>query len=56
MKILQGDCREKLREMEESSIDAIVTDPPYELEFIGIELNPDYIKMANSRLLAEILK
>jgi hypothetical protein len=25
-------------------------------EFIGIELNPDYIKMANSRLLAEILK
>ena len=25
-------------------------------DFIGIELNPDYIKMANSRLLAEILK
>ena len=35
MKILQGDCREKLRELEESSVDAVVTDPPYGLEFMG---------------------
>ena len=33
--ILQGDCRERMAEMEESSIDAIVCDPPYELGFMG---------------------
>lgn len=34
-KILQGDCLEKLDELEENSIDCIVTDPPYELNFMG---------------------
>ena len=33
--ILLGDCRERMAEMEESSIDAIVCDPPYELGFMG---------------------
>lgn len=31
IKILQGDCREVMRTLAESSVDAIVTDPPYEL-------------------------
>jgi hypothetical protein len=35
MKIILGDCIEKLKELEENSIDAIVTDPPYELGFMG---------------------
>jgi len=35
MNILQGDCLDRLREMAENSIDAIVTDPPYELGFMG---------------------
>jgi DNA modification methylase len=35
MKLLQGDCREMMRTLPESSIDAIVTDPPYELGFMG---------------------
>ena len=30
-----GDCRELMREMLEASVDAIVTDPPYELGFMG---------------------
>ena len=30
-----GDCREQLRELGDASIDAIVTDPPYELGFMG---------------------
>ena len=30
-----GDCIEKMREMESNSIDAVVTDPPYELGFMG---------------------
>ena len=33
--ILQGDCRVRMAEMEENSVDAIVTDPPYELGFMG---------------------
>jgi site-specific DNA-methyltransferase (adenine-specific) len=34
-KSLHGDCREKLKEIEDNSIDSIVTDPPYELGFMG---------------------
>ncbi len=32
---LQGDCRKVLRKLEENSIDSVVTDPPYELGFMG---------------------
>ena len=31
VRILQGDCREVMRTLAENSVDAIVTDPPYEL-------------------------
>ena len=34
-KIIHGDCLEKLKELEDNSIDGIVTDPPYELGFMG---------------------
>jgi len=30
-----GDCRELLKELEDCSVDSIVTDPPYELGFMG---------------------
>lgn len=33
--IIQGDCLEKLKEIADSSIDAVVTDPPYGLSFMG---------------------
>jgi len=33
--IIQGDCLEVMKGMEENSIDAIVTDPPYGLSFMG---------------------
>ncbi len=33
--IIQGDCLDKLKELPDSSVDAIVTDPPYELGFMG---------------------
>lgn len=33
--IYHGDCRHVMSEMETGSIDAIVTDPPYELGFMG---------------------
>ena len=33
--IQEGDCRERMAEMEPASFDAIVTDPPYGLSFMG---------------------
>ena len=33
--IFQGDCRELLRDLPDECIDALVTDPPYELGFMG---------------------
>ena len=33
--VIQGDCLEKLKEIEDNSIDSIVTDTPYELGFMG---------------------
>jgi len=35
MQLLVGDCREQLANIPNDSIDAIVTDPPYELGFMG---------------------
>jgi DNA modification methylase len=35
VRILQGDCRDVLKTLADASIDACVTDPPYELGFMG---------------------
>lgn len=35
--VIHGDCIEVMRGMDSSSVDAIVTDPPYGLEFMGKE-------------------
>jgi site-specific DNA-methyltransferase (adenine-specific) len=35
MKLLLGDCLDKLKELEADSVDSIVTDPPYGLSFMG---------------------
>ena len=35
MRLLHGDCVEVMRGLPECSVDAIVTDPPYGLEFMG---------------------
>ena len=35
VEVLQGDCVELMRAMPENSVDSIVTDPPYGLEFMG---------------------
>jgi site-specific DNA-methyltransferase (adenine-specific) len=34
-KLLVGNCLERLAELPDESIDSIVTDPPYELSFMG---------------------
>lgn len=33
--VIHGDCLEELKKLEENSVDSIVTDPPYELGFMG---------------------
>lgn len=35
IRILTGDCRDVLKTLPEASVDSIVTDPPYELGFMG---------------------
>lgn len=35
MKLILGDCLDKLKELDDNSIDSIVTDPPYGLAFMG---------------------
>ena len=35
IELLHGDCRDVLRTLADNSIDSIVTDPPYELGFMG---------------------
>jgi len=34
-KIIQGDCIEEMKKLPDNSVDAIITDPPYGLEFMG---------------------
>ena len=33
--ILQGDCKESLKDLPDNSVDSVVTDPPYGLKFMG---------------------
>jgi site-specific DNA-methyltransferase (adenine-specific) len=35
LRLLNGDCLDKLKELDNNSIDSIVTDPPYGLSFMG---------------------
>jgi DNA modification methylase len=41
MKLILGDCIEKLKELKENSVDAIVTDPPAGISFMGKEWDKD---------------
>jgi len=35
MKLILGNCLEKMKDLEENSVDSIVTDPPYGISFMG---------------------
>lgn len=35
VELLHGDCRELIKTLPDNSVDSIVTDPPYELGFMG---------------------
>ena len=46
MRLLLGDCLDKLKELDENSIDSIVTDPPYGLAFMGKKWDYDVPSIA----------
>jgi DNA modification methylase len=55
MKIIQGDCVQVLKQLEENSIDSVCCDPPYELGFMG--KGWDATGIANSvELWSEVLR
>lgn len=41
MRLLLGDCLDKLKELDDNSIDSIVTDPPYGISFMGKQWDYD---------------
>ena len=47
--IYNGDCIEVLRALPDSSVDAVVTDPPYGLEFMGKDWDAPWKSTANFR-------
>jgi DNA modification methylase len=50
-RILQGDVLARLAELPDESVHCIVTSPPTErCDYIGIELNPEYVAMSERRL------
>lgn len=54
-KLINGDSLEVLATMEENSIDSIVTDPPYELGFMGKSWDSTGIAF-NIQLWKEVLR
>ena len=34
-RVMSGSCLDRMKELDDNSIDAVVTDPPYELGFMG---------------------
>lgn len=52
VRLIQGDCRDALREFEPECVDAIVTDPPYGIGFMGREwdtFGPERVRQLEAR-------
>lgn len=48
--LIHGDCREKLKELPAESISCVITDPPYNYEFIGRNWDHDEIQRRMNRI------
>jgi len=48
MELIHGNCLDKLKELEENSIDSIVTDPPYGLSFMGKKWDYDVLQILHN--------
>ena len=51
-----GDCLDVMKEMEDNSVDSIVTDPPYGLSFMGKEWDYDVPSVEIWREALRVLK
>lgn len=51
--LLLGDCLERMAEIEAGSVDAIATDPPYGLEFMGKEWDAPWQASSSSKLFGD---
>lgn len=56
MELLLGDCLDRLKELEDNSVDAIVTDPPYGLSFMGKKWDYDVPQVEVWRECLRVLK
>lgn len=45
VKLIQGDCLQKMKEMPDNSVDSVVCDPPYGLSFMGKKWDYDVPKV-----------
>jgi len=54
--LLHGDCLDKLKEIDDNSVDAIVTDPPYGLSFMGKKWDYDVPSVEVWRECLRVLK
>ncbi len=54
--ILLGDCLDRLKELGDNSVDAVVTDPPYGLKFMGKKWDYDLPKVEAWREVHRVLK
>lgn len=56
MRLLTGDSREKLKELPDNSIDALVTDPPYLINFMGKDWDKENSPAGDSSFWKEVLR
>lgn len=56
MKLILGDCLEQLKSLEDESVDSIVTDPPYGLNFMGKKWDYDVPSVEVWRECLRVLK
>lgn len=55
-KIIQGDCLEKMKELQAESIDLVVTDPPYGYSFMGKDWDKAIVGIPTWRECLKVLK
>lgn len=55
-KIIKGDCLEEMKKLEDNSVDSIVTDPPYGINFMGKHWDYDIPSVKHFEQMLRVLK
>jgi len=55
-KIIQGDCKERLKEIADNSIDCVVTDPPYGFSFMNKEWDKAVVGVPTWKEVLRVMK